>query len=187
MKGSAGRSAGMITTALAGASVLADEPRWELAGVSVTPHLRAASMRFRRDPDEANGALVRLFIRGGEDAPARGDFRFNGARPPELVASGAWAWSDAVGEEAAADDPVPKGALTVVTFNTRAAEWDRGSRFELRAGRRGETVPGNDEAATAAGKGAGAPGNGGRLEACPTRIFEAAAHPAWRHPETTKI
>ena len=116
------------------------EPRWELVGTSVTPHVRASSMRFRRDPGPANGAPVRLFIRGGYDAPARADFRFNGETPAELVGSDAWAWSDALGEEAAAEAAIPEGALTVITLNTRAAEWDQGSAFELRAGRRGEAI-----------------------------------------------
>jgi hypothetical protein len=91
-------------------------------------------MRFRRDPGPANGALVRLFIRGGQGAPARGGFRFNGKRPADLVAAGDWAWSDAIGEEATAATPIPEGVLTVLTLNTRSAAWDQGSVFELGTG-----------------------------------------------------
>jgi len=112
-----------------------DAGPWALAGVSVTPHVRAPDMRFRRDPGPANGALVRLFIRGGQGAPARADFRFNGKRAAELQTAGEWAWSDAIGEETAAEAPIPEGALTVLTFNTRGPEWDQGNCFDLSANR----------------------------------------------------
>jgi hypothetical protein len=122
---------GSLGLALCGGSARCEERTWTLAGVSVTPHVRAESMRFRRDPGPANGALVRLFVRGGKGVPARADFRFDGKRASELVASGDWAWSDAIGEEAAATAAIPEGALTVLTFNTRSAAWDRGTAFEV--------------------------------------------------------
>jgi len=40
--------AGILMSTLVGQAVVCQEAAWELVGVSVTPHVRALSMRFRR-------------------------------------------------------------------------------------------------------------------------------------------
>lgn len=103
----------IFSASLAGAAAPAP---FELVGVSVTPHVRAPSTRFRRDPGEADGALVRLLVRGtGEGRVSRNRFCFNGELPMDLVEQGAWAWSDVTGDEGGARTLLPEGAVTVRT------------------------------------------------------------------------
>lgn len=61
----------------------------EIRGVTVTPHVIAESMKYRRPRDPELGAKVQLFVKG--TALPR---LFDGKRPEELLASGDWAWHD---------------------------------------------------------------------------------------------
>lgn len=104
----------------------------EVAGVTVTPHVIAESMRYRRPRDPALAARVQMFVRG----PARPG-TFSGKSPAELLASGEWAWHD-LGTAA----PAPAGALGVWSFNGQSARWGVGQPFELEAEGLGrKTVP----------------------------------------------
>jgi hypothetical protein len=93
----------------------------ELVGVTVTPHVIAPTMKYRkpRDPDLA--ARVKLFIRG----PATPRL-FGGRTPDDLLASGDWSWHDMHTLGAPLD-----GALSVWTFNARANAWGPGQSFKL--------------------------------------------------------
>jgi hypothetical protein len=100
----------------------------EIVGVTVTPHARASSLRYRREPSPDRGARVQLFVR----YPAKGDspaltlrqVSFDGASPSQLVAEGVWAWHDTPEAWPPAERDVPPGALMVWAFNT--ASWKTG-------------------------------------------------------------
>jgi len=131
-----------IGMALAGVMGLraAEPPALRVVGVSVTPHVRATGMRFRRDPGPADGALVRVVVTPADGAArwSRAEVRFDGRTGREMVESGAWAWTDCTGSEMGASDAIRPGELTVVTFNTRAADHGMGAVVALSvAGRSG--------------------------------------------------
>jgi hypothetical protein len=94
-----------------------------IAGVTVTPHVVAESMQYRRPRDPGLSAKVQLFVRG----PALPG-TFDGKTPAELLKAGEWSWHDL----ATASKP-PAGALTVWTFNGKSARWGTGGRFSLEA------------------------------------------------------
>jgi len=112
----------------------------ELAGVTMTPHLRLETMRYRREPEPAGGARVQLFLRhAGKpgDAPleiAAGSRLLFGGKPPadlfRLDADGArdvrWAKRDR-GVEIA--DRAGQVAVYVATP-------DKGLRARIEAARR---------------------------------------------------
>ena len=121
----------------------AAEPPFTVVGVIVTPHVRASTMRYRRDPGMADGALVRVILRAGPQGRAwsRKDVRFYGRTGKELVDSGVWAWCDFPGDEIGASEPVLPGELTVLTFNTRASDHGIGTTVPI-------ALDGTDSAAT---------------------------------------
>ncbi len=101
----------------------------EIAGVTVTPHVRAESMRYIAKPGAANGALVRLFVRNPGES---GDFhsnelRFNNDYPLRLVMDGQWAWHDTPNQWPEAETAIPPGAVTVWTFNGIRPPWSPGN------------------------------------------------------------
>ncbi len=105
----------------------------ELAGVAVTPHVIADSMRYRRPRDPTLGAKVQLFLKGPCEIPlnSQGTYlgpKFNGRTPLDLLSSDEWAWHD-LGKAAT----VPEGALSVWTFNGKQSSWGVGKEFELSA------------------------------------------------------
>ncbi|MBU6173735.1 MAG: hypothetical protein KGQ60_08010 [Planctomycetes bacterium] len=61
----------------------------EISGVTVTPHVVADSMMYRRPRDPDLAAKVQLFVKG-TGLPKS----FNGKTPSELLESGDWAWHD---------------------------------------------------------------------------------------------
>src|SRR3712207_5921879 len=115
-------------------------PDLEVAGVTVTPHVRAEGLRYRRDPGRATSARVPLFLRNpapegaGEGAAFRvKEVSFNGQSPLSLVPNGDWAWHDV--PSVWTRDPVdlPAGALTVWSFNGKGPRWRVGSPFRMAA------------------------------------------------------
>lgn len=105
----------------------------ELIGVTVTPHVVADSMRYRRPRDPALGAKVQLFLKGpceiasNASGPYQGP-KFNGHTPQELLSNDEWAWHD-LGTATS----IPDGALSVWTFNGKQSSWGVGNEFELSA------------------------------------------------------
>ncbi len=116
----------------------ADGPVVSVAGMTVTPHMMVASMRYMQPPEPADGALVQLFLRndGPETLCLDGDTRtvFEGKMPAELLAAKAWAWHDMPGATPEETLACPPGALTVWTFNGRVAQFGPGGRVRVKAG-----------------------------------------------------
>ncbi|MBM3983892.1 MAG: hypothetical protein FJ304_27215 [Planctomycetes bacterium] len=93
----------------------------ELVGVTVTPHVIAESMQYRRPRDPDLGAKMQLFVKGPA-VPGT----FEGKTPAELLKAGEWAWHDL----ATAQKP-PDGGLAVWTFNGKTKQWGVGKKFGL--------------------------------------------------------
>jgi hypothetical protein len=114
----------------------------ELAGVTVTPHVHAESMRYRRPPEPDMAARVQLFIRNTstESVTIRSDadLRFDDVKPLDLRARGQWAWHDTPdcwpGENVTLE---PQG-ITVWTFNGRTDTWGPDTRHRLTVDQDGE-------------------------------------------------
>ena len=112
-----------------------------LEGMTITPHVRAESMRYRKEPEPADGARVQLFFRNVSPAGSEPlvlnkntQVLVNGASPEELLAKGLWAWHDfpsAVPEESWR---LPAGAWTVFTFNGRRLPFGTGGEAHLQLG-----------------------------------------------------
>jgi hypothetical protein len=105
----------------------------ELEGITVTPHVVADSMQYRRPRDSSLGAKVQLFVKGpctlaSDEQSSIAGPQFNGRSPGELVASDEWTWHD-LGHAVS----IPAGALSVWTFNGRQSRWGVGQEFELTA------------------------------------------------------
>ena len=122
----------------------ADMIPMSIAGITVTPHVMADSMRYSHDPEPAAGARVQLFVRNdtAQDArPLALDSKtrilFDGKSPADLLAAHTWTWHDtpaATPDESLAFAP---GALTVWTFNGRVAPFGPGGRIRIEAGPEG--------------------------------------------------
>lgn len=128
---------GMILTSVA----RADEARLGIAGLSVTPHVMAATMRYSRNPEPAVGARVQLFLRndgthGDASIVLDRDSRvvFEGVTPTELLQARAWSWHDMPAATPGERTVVPPGGLTVWTFNSRTAKYGPGGRVRFEAG-----------------------------------------------------
>jgi hypothetical protein len=120
----------LVASCLFASSVAASAA--EIVGVTVTPHLVAESMQYRRPRDPDLAAKVQVFVKGPA-VPGT----FEGKTPAELLKAGEWAWHDL----ATAQKP-PDGALTVWTFNGKSSRWGVGKSFVLEAEGSGKsTVP----------------------------------------------
>lgn len=93
----------------------------EVVGVTVTPHVVAESMRYRRPRDPELGARVQLFVRGAA-LPGR----FNGKSPRECLETQNWAWHDLDTAVRGTDE-----SLAVWTFNGKTSAWGVGSTVEV--------------------------------------------------------
>jgi len=119
-----------------GALVAADAAHgpMELAGVTMTPHLIAPSMRYAKAPDPSLGARVQLFLRNAGKTPlhfeARSGIRFRGKTPAELLAADAWAWHDLPGAWPEDSLTLPPGAMTVWSFNGCREDWGVGTSVD---------------------------------------------------------
>ncbi len=93
----------------------------EVCGVTVTPHVVADSMKYRRPRDPELAAKVQLFVKGAA-LPGR----VNGKTPSELLDSGDWAWHDL-----ATAIQGPADSLSVWTWNGKSSRWGAGSTCEV--------------------------------------------------------
>jgi hypothetical protein len=93
----------------------------EVRGVTVTPHVIAESMKYRRPRDPELAAKVQLFVKGA--ALPR---LFDGKRPDELLASGDWAWHDLNTAVQGTDE-----SLSVWTWNGKSSRWGAGNSLEV--------------------------------------------------------
>jgi hypothetical protein len=93
----------------------------EICGVTVTPHVVADSMMYRkpRDPDLA--AKVQLFVKGS--ALPR---LFDGKSPSDHLESGDWAWHDLGTAIQGTED-----SLSVWTWNGKTSRWGIGNTCEV--------------------------------------------------------
>ena len=116
------------------------QPVLSMDGVTVTPHMMVESMRYLREPEPATGARVQLFLRN--DSPAEAGplvidpsarVLFDGKTPADLLTQKAWAWHDT---PAASGECIslPPGAMTVWTFNGRAAPFGPNNSVEVEVG-----------------------------------------------------
>lgn len=95
----------------------------EVVGWTVTPHVIAEGMQYRRPRDPDMAAKVQLFVKG---PAATGTFA--GKAPADLLKDGDWAWHDM---DTAPNGP--PGSLTVRTFNGKSSRWGVGRKFEWEA------------------------------------------------------
>ena len=110
------------------------EPRLEVLGTAVVPHVPASGMEFRREVDFRGGARVQVFVRHrGAGGTGTGDgssgsggsasaydvdsLRVDGSSPAEHLAGQHWSWHDTPGLWKAADRRIPLGALVCWTWN----------------------------------------------------------------------
>lgn len=135
------RSLQMAMLVAATTAVYGEGSALSVAGMTVTPHLMADSMRYSRDPEPAVGARVQLFLRhdapeGGAPLVLDGQSRllFDGKTPDELLASEAWAWHDTPPAAPGESIVLPPGAMTVWTFNGRELPFGPGGRIAVAAG-----------------------------------------------------
>jgi hypothetical protein len=113
--------------AIAGAGEAVMSNSIELVGITTTPHVRAESMRYRRDYDEAMAARVQLVIRNTSPDPVELlSPTFDGSTPDALVASGEWAWHDIPTSLV-----LGPGALAVWNFNGHSDMWAPGRSVSL--------------------------------------------------------
>lgn len=123
------------------ANASADNSALELAGVTITPHVIADSMRYARDPEPADGARVQFFLRntgrsGSDPLVLTPDLRtvFNGKSPDTLLKDKSWAWHDTPSAATAESSVLPSGAMTVWTFNGRVKPYGSGGRVSVEIG-----------------------------------------------------
>ena len=106
----------------------------EIAGISVTPHVRAESMRYAVEPGKATGALVRLFVKNTAVAGysvSANEVLFDGRYPIRLQMDGKWAWHDTPNLWNEKDRAIPPGAVSVWTFNGMGKPYSVGGSFAL--------------------------------------------------------
>ncbi|MFM8250622.1 MAG: hypothetical protein ACKOBW_03380 [Planctomycetota bacterium] len=107
-----GQSLSLLTTVVSAA---------DLRGITVTPHVIAESMRYRRPRDPDLAAKVQLFVQG-----AAWPQTFAGRSPQQLLAAGEWAWHDL--DTAVRGEPE---SLTVWTWNGKTSRWGVGQVVEV--------------------------------------------------------
>ena len=93
----------------------------EICGVTVTPHVVADSMMYRRPRDPDLAAKVQLFVKGSVLPKS-----FNGKTPSGLLESGEWAWHD-LGTAVQG----PEESLSVWTWNGKSSRWGVGNSCEV--------------------------------------------------------
>ncbi len=110
----------------------------ELAGVTVTPHVIAESMRYRAERAPVEGARVQLFLRnkGHEALSITPNTRalFDGQRALELIDTDIWGWHDTPSATPNETTGLPPEALTVWTFNSRTEPFGPGNVFVTEIG-----------------------------------------------------
>ncbi|MFM7316074.1 MAG: hypothetical protein ACKO5E_03935, partial [bacterium] len=89
--------------------------------MTVTPHVIAESMKYRRPREADLAAKVQIFVKG-----AAMPGTFGGRNPAELLKANEWAWHDLGTAVKGRED-----TISVWTFNGRSAHWGAGQSFEL--------------------------------------------------------
>ena len=119
----------------------ADGSSINIAGVTVTPHVVAESMRYMRAPEPGDGARVQLFLRNDSASDSEAlsltgqtRIRFDGKSPADLLEDKMWAWHDTPAATPGESLALPPGALTVWTFNGRAAPFGVGGQVQVEVG-----------------------------------------------------
>jgi hypothetical protein len=114
----------------------------ELAGVTVTPHVIASAMRYRRDPDPELGARVQLFVRNPSqkavNLAADTPIRLREKSPDELLAQDEWSWHDFPSAWPKEPLALPPESLTAWSFNGKRSAWGIGKQARLVIGASGE-------------------------------------------------
>lgn len=111
----------LIIAVLLALAVAQELPSAEICGVTVTPHVVADSMMYRRPRDPDLAAKVQLFVKGSAIP-----ISFNGKTPSELLESGEWAWHD-LGTAIQG----PEESLSVWTWNGKSSRWGVGNNCEV--------------------------------------------------------
>lgn len=111
----------LIIAVLLALAVAQELPSAEICGVTVTPHVVADSMMYRRPRDPDLAAKVQLFVKGSAIPKS-----FNGKTPSELLESGEWAWHD-LGTAIQG----PEESLSVWTWNGKSSRWGVGNNCEV--------------------------------------------------------
>ena len=113
-------------------------PALELRGLSVTPHVQSAPMRYRQPTPSEPGLLTQLFLRNSSPEAVWLDdslpIRVGEQSPAQLLASGEWTWHDTPDAWPGRKLQLPPGALTVWSFNAIGAKWLPGTKMPLRIG-----------------------------------------------------
>lgn len=110
----------------------------EIAGMTVTPHVRAPGLQYASESSNELGALVHLFIRNTSPTSAgtNGQVNFNavlfdGKEPQRQILNGDWAWHDTPNGWALEEQMLPPQAVSVWTFNTKSTNWGLGRSFPI--------------------------------------------------------
>ena len=93
----------------------------EITGVTVTPHVIAESMKYRRPREADLAAKVHVFVKG-KAIPGT----FNGRNPADLLKSNEWAWHNLGTAIKGKDD-----TISVWTFNGRSSRWGVGQSVDM--------------------------------------------------------
>ncbi len=113
----------------------------EIAGITVTPHVRAPGLKYGTESGETltePGALVRLFIRNNSPMSlgTNGQVSFNavlfdGKEPQRHILNGDWAWHDTPNGWGLDEQTLPPEAVSVWAFNTQSTNWGLGRTFSI--------------------------------------------------------
>jgi hypothetical protein len=93
----------------------------EICGVTVTPHVIAETMKYRRPREPDLGAKVQIFVKGTA-LPGL----FDSKRPEALLESGEWAWHDLSTAVSG-----PADSLSVWTWNGKSSRWGVGNALDV--------------------------------------------------------
>ena len=117
-----------------------EEKKLELVGLTVTPHVRADIMQYRKETEPAEGARVQLFFKNisQENDVLTWDSRlrvlFNGLSPDVLLTERTWAWHDLPSATPEESFTLPKDSLVVWSFNGRRLPFGVGGEIQLDVG-----------------------------------------------------
>jgi hypothetical protein len=110
----------------------------ELARITVTPQVRATTLRYRSVPESELGVRVQMFVRNTQPSSAGTNASFfcnavlfDRQEPQALIQSGDWAWHDSPTSWSQEELGVPPGAVVVWSFNTTTTRWGLGKKFPL--------------------------------------------------------
>jgi hypothetical protein len=120
------------------------QPALELLGLTITPHMQSAAMRYRQPTPSEPGLLAQVFLRNASPEAVWLDdslpIRVGERSPAQLLASGEWTWHDTPDAWPGRKLRLPPGALTVWSFNAIGARWQPGTKMPLRIGSEGKPL-----------------------------------------------